>query len=466
MSAPARYATPRDPARATDGPRIARIAAALGKPLLPWQRQVLDTATERDEAGNLVYEIVFVTVPRQSGKTTMLWALVMDRLLTLRNHNLFFTAQTQQDARKRVGDFAKLVADSPFSGIVAFTQSLADTGARCKLTGTRLNTFAPSMKAIHGETPPLVILDEIFALSSDLGDAMLEEAIIPAQQTLTGNRQVWLVSTAGTAESTFMRKWLDIGRAGDRDRMAFFEWSMPDGLDPLSIDTLESFHPGVGHLVTAEDLLASRPARMAAWLRGFCNRFTETTDSLIDLDAWDALPRNTTPPALTDLAIAFESELDSSSSSVVAAWRDDTGAPHIHTLHTAPGTSWLPGFMERIAKTWQPRTVVADNGGTTRRLIDEVTARGIDVQRLTGTDFAVATDTLLAAARDGTLHHDGSTSLRRGIASAVLQRTGDTARFSRALSPGYVAAIIAAAAALRGIDHAPAIAPKPLTRFA
>lgn len=465
MTAIPKHATPRNPSRRSDGPRIARVAAALGVPLMPWQQQVMDVATERDDNGSLVYELVFVTVPRQSGKSTLIWTLVVDRLLTMHRQNIFYTAQTQQDARRRFGDLEKLAAESPFADVLKFRRSMSDTGATSLLTGTRSSTFAPGFKVLHGETPPLVILDEVFAHSLELGDAMLEGAIIPAQQTLAGNRQIWLVSTAGTAESGFMRKWLDIGREGRRPKMAFFEWSLHDGDDPYSPESLERFHPAVGHLVTAQDLLDSRPPSKAQWLRGYCNLWLEAATPLIDLDDWDTLPGNTTPPPRADLTVAFEAELDSASSSVVAAWHGATGAPNIRVLHTAPGTAWLAPFLRKLRDDWHVKTIAADNGGTTRRIADQLENDGFELHRLTATEFASGTGELIDAVRAGELHHDASISLRRGIAGAQLQHTGDTSRISRTRSTGHTAALIAAIVALRAATYAPALPAKPLVTF-
>src|SRR5690606_20372830 len=71
MSAPPKYATPRDPSRRTYGGEISRVAVALGKPPMPHQQLIYDVGTELDSFGNLVYELVIVTLPRQSGKTTL-----------------------------------------------------------------------------------------------------------------------------------------------------------------------------------------------------------------------------------------------------------------------------------------------------------------------------------------------------------------------------------------------------------
>jgi hypothetical protein len=65
---PARFLTPRDPSPAHDGPAVARVANALGTPLMPWQRYVADVGGEVDHRGRFVYPLVIVTVPRQSGR--------------------------------------------------------------------------------------------------------------------------------------------------------------------------------------------------------------------------------------------------------------------------------------------------------------------------------------------------------------------------------------------------------------
>ena len=54
----------------------------LGTPLMPWQQRVADTALEVDPGtGRLAYREVTLTVPRQSGKTTLILALAVHRAL-------------------------------------------------------------------------------------------------------------------------------------------------------------------------------------------------------------------------------------------------------------------------------------------------------------------------------------------------------------------------------------------------
>src|SRR5215217_7263151 len=103
---PPRWASPRSPDRQTLGPRVAEVADLLGTPLMPWQRHVADVALELDpETGLLAYREVILTVPRQSGKTTLLLAVMTHRALGFgQRQRVLYTAQTRNDARKKWED--------------------------------------------------------------------------------------------------------------------------------------------------------------------------------------------------------------------------------------------------------------------------------------------------------------------------------------------------------------------------
>ena len=60
---------------------MAELAKATGRPFMAWQAQVADVALEVDEGGRFCYQLVLVTVPRQSGKTTLFGAVLDHRAL-------------------------------------------------------------------------------------------------------------------------------------------------------------------------------------------------------------------------------------------------------------------------------------------------------------------------------------------------------------------------------------------------
>ena len=467
-----KYATKRNPARRTHGAGIAAVAEQLGKPGMPWQREVWDVATEVDRHGNLVYEIVLVTVPRQSGKTTLFGPVQIHRALTMPRAKTFYTAQTGKDARSRFNDLWSLIEGSPLAPHCTLRRSAGDEGIKWHVTGSSNKIFAPVESALHGETPPLVGMDEIWELSELLGDALLEGAIIPAQVTLDGKRQVWLMSTAGTAESKFMKKWVDRGRIAARSpekypRLAYFEASLPDGADPYDFDAIARFHPAVGHTQTIEALreLAGSVSR-ATWLRAFCNIWTEASDPLIPTADWDALADPTLEAAWRDVAISWEIAHDNEAGAIVAAWRDDDGHACTRVVHAAPGTQWMEDMLVKIYAR-KPAVFGADDGGPTRRMNDRLRLRlGDDaVTTLGGKEFPVACDSWLTAAREKQLRHDGSRTLANGVAHLVLRRSGEVQRFSRTDSTGPVAGPVASAVALYLFDHKGAPSWEPLTSY-
>src|SRR6266540_2888523 len=95
-----RWATPRT-RRRTLAPQVVEVAGQLGLGLLPWQRLVLSTALER--AGRRpAYRDVLVSVPRQSGKSSLALALIVWRLLSEPDQLVLYSAQNRVAARRKL----------------------------------------------------------------------------------------------------------------------------------------------------------------------------------------------------------------------------------------------------------------------------------------------------------------------------------------------------------------------------
>jgi hypothetical protein len=194
----------------------------------------------------------------------------------------------------------------------------------------------------------------------------------------------------------------------------------------------------------------------ATWLRAFCNVWTEATDPLMSADEWAALAGEQERPARSSIAIAYDVALDGSAGVVTACWRDSNERPNIRVLHAAPGTTWMLDFLVRLHKQWEPKVLGGDDGGPTRRITDELRrAIGDDKVQTTGArDFGTACEAFITYARDdGSLIHDGSPNLARGMAGLTLRRSGDSTRFSRSTSATPIAGLVASAVGLWLYDH-------------
>lgn len=454
-----RYAPELTPGYLNELEEIERVARAAGiSELQPWQRYVIERATQYqlDDDGlrRYLYKRVMITVPRQSGKTYMLTPLRLHRMLINRGARLFATAQTGKAARDRMLQMIELVEDSPLGAVCKFSRANGGEGISIPGTRSQLRAFAPVESAVHGDTPLHVDFDEIWRYSAALGNALVNAAS-PAQVTLHGRAQMWFISTMGTYQSEFMNAMVEAGRAGSRPGLAYFEWSLPDGADPYDQDVWHEFHPALGNTMTLEALKEEADDLTEGdWLRSYCNRLTEASESLVDLAQWaDMIAPDDDPiPAPADIAVGLEVAPESACAAFVAAWRTTGGRPRVHVLHQAPGTGWVQAYAAML-KAAGFASLIVDDHGPTRRFIPDLTgARALrfDERRL-------ADQTLIAAARDeGTLLHDGSRPLLTAQSNARVKRTNGMDLIDRDRSTAPVPSLIAASLALYGYDHPPA----------
>jgi len=203
-----RWSTPRT-SRKTRGGELARFAAALGKPLMPWQRHVADVALEIDpDTGRLAYRKIALTVPRQSGKTTLLLASMVHRALGFGDRQrIIYTAQTRLKARQKWED-EHLVAleHSPFAALMLPTRKQIGQEAIRWRNGSLHGLEAPSEDAAHGEVLDQGVIDEAFALRDRTGESYYVGELYRLQGELLKSR-----GSLPEAEASF-RAGLAFGR--------------------------------------------------------------------------------------------------------------------------------------------------------------------------------------------------------------------------------------------------------------
>lgn len=461
-AAPARYATAPTPGAIHETTMVETMARMLGTPLMPWQSQVARVATERNAAGDgWRWPTIVLTVPRQSGKTTLMRAVMAQRTLRYPRHQAFYTAQSGKDARARWRDLVD-IADIKFPHLVTIRRG---AGAECMEWNNghgQVRVFAPTRKALHGYTPPLVMMDEAFAYDEALGAALMG-AIVPAQSTLP-DRQMWIVSTAGDADSTWLKSWVDKGREAAADPLsavAYFEWSAPEGADLNNPQTFTTFHPAVGYTQTVDTLAAARDTMdHGEYIRAFGNQWTRSKTTVIPADTIAACESDaqTPPQDLTAVTLGYDVAPDRSAAAIWAAWSDDAGH-HIRPYLSKPGTAWLmPSLADAAADGMR---LAADDGGPARSITARLRLEGIEVATLTARDFASATGDLIEAIQVGRVDHPGDPGLLDALDGAVLRRLGETDAWSRRDSTGPIHELIAATVALRAATYT-AAAPMPL----
>ena len=446
---------------------MAAIGRRLGTPLTPMQSYVADVGTERLPDGSYAYPVVVWTVPRQTGKTTGLRAIGTHRALVA-GRDVWYTAQTGKDARARWLDLVTILrADPMFKERIDV--ALRNGAERVGFPGgAGFHVFAPTPDSLHSYTPPCVFIDEAFALAPGAGD-LLMGAISPGQVTLV-DKQIWIVSTAGTAASTFLHEWIDRAAAGEPG-VALFDWGATDEQDPYDLGDIAAFHPGVGFdfngkVLTAHDVLAeaNRNTR-AEYERAYANRRTVTTSHLIPLEVWRRLAAPGAEPPPGRVVLTYDVAADRQSSAMLATWaEEETGTVHTTVIAAAAGVAWLPDAVASATGILRPVLVGAAENGPVLEVTATLRARGHQVRTITEREYATAAGGFLTHIDEATLRHggtpDGTDVLSRSV-TGLVTRAGavDGVAFSRRHSVGDSSPGVAAALGVHLIGLEPTTRP-------
>jgi phage terminase large subunit-like protein len=354
------------------------VAAELGQPLMPWQRQVADVGLEVDSRGLPCFREIVVTVPRQSGKTTLMLAWSLYRCLAwtrARRQRVVYTAQTGQDARmKLIRDQWPILQASPLAATVKRTLEGAQESAILFKNGSRIDVQATTLGAGHGRTIDMAVIDEAFTDT----DNRREQAMLPAMVT-RDDAQLIVVSTAGTDSSPYLRAKVDTGRAmaaaGERQGIAYFEWSADEGADPDDEDVWWSCMPALGHTISLEVIRhawRTNEATPGEFRRAFLNQWTASEERVIPEAVWEAVLGGREPSA--NLSYAVDVHPDRAWASVGVAGSVG-GTPVLSLVDRRQGTGWVTGRLRELT-----RTVSIDGTGPAASLVPEIEAVGIAVR--------------------------------------------------------------------------------------
>ena len=425
---------------------------------MPWQTYVNDVAHEVLPSGEWAYPIVVLTVQRQAGKTALVGGSTIHRCLSGPDRECWYTAQHRADARDNFMKLMRALRRSPFAPPFAKLRESNGSESISFPTGSAYGLFAPSEDALHGKANAKVDIDEIWTFTALEGDALLQ-AIMPTFATVDG--QLWLYSTAGTAESTWFRSLVDAGRlaaeSGATTGMAYFECSIPDDVDPADLAAVAAHHPANGYTLRPRALAdAARIMKPGEFSRAYGNRWPAgAAETVIPALVWQLAQDALTPlPGPGGLALAFDVGLGGADAAIVAGWRDDAGVGHVELVDVRDGTSWLPGRLADLVELVDPVAVVYDRMGPAVAVGDQITRDGLDPAPVSFDDLAGAASGFLAGLAERRIGVRPHPALDAAVAAAVRRDVGDRWVWGRRGPANSVAPLIAATLAVWAFDHA------------
>ncbi len=476
------------------------MARRLGKPLMPWQQHVVDVALEVDpETGELFYEEVVITVPRQSGKTTLILALMVWRCVHMARRLddmqvVTYLAQSGKMARRKLERefIPKMNKARGFCRVAhSRAQPVKPTDWKPSLnngsehilfgTGSFLQIEAPTGTGSHGDVLDMPVIDEAFARPDDLVEQAVDAATVTRRSP-----QTYVISTAGNRVSTFLWRKVLAGRRmvteGRRERTAYFEWSLPDDADYTGPTVWAQYLPALGHTITVRRL-QSRLAKAQAnpdevdpdgyepglpgFLRGYMNRWMDIPPlggeveepSEISAEEWmDPQLVDSGSSIVGDLVVGVGVAKDGISASVVVAGRRADGVPHVETLERASGVWWIERYVREVMVSHGAVAVAWDNGGPTRVIAPDLTraAGGKDnIRPLSGREWSGACEAFKLAVAGGRLRHLGDLFLLDAVQGSRRRVTGDGWVWDMSAAQADITPLTAATAALRALEAIP-----------
>lgn len=407
---------------------------------MPWQRLVADAGCEIDPTtGYPAYREVMVTVPRQSGKTTLFLSWQLDRCINWgRPQRSAFTAQTGKDARdKWVDELFPLVEQSRLRPLIGQTNVGMGNESLTFKTGSRIRLLSTSASSGHSKTLHQAVLDEIWHDEDD----RREQGLRPAMITIP-DAQLLVCSTAGTQASTVMNRKVAAGRlAVSEDSgsgVAYFEWSAPDDWDPTDEDSWWGFMPALGHTIGPEAIrpeLVSLPR--AEFIRAYGNRPTGGADLVIPSELWR---RVNDPAAKPSAPVRFGLDVsqDRSSAAIVACGANDV----IELVEHRPGTGWVAERANELTKE-HDTTIALDFGGPAGVLADSIDR----CERLQGREVIQACGAMYDAIVEVAVMFRQDDTMDAAVEGVVKKPVGDQWVWSRRASVADVTPLIAATVA-------------------
>lgn len=464
-SAVPRHHTPRDYRYPSLGPKVGKLSARLGRPLMPWQQAAADVALEIDDRGRFRYDRVVITVPRQSGKTALILALGLHRTLITPKGKIWYTAQTGQIARERflkdmAGDAEKLLGSA-----IAVKRGAGDTRLNFPALESQFRPHPPNDTYLHSEQSDLNILDEPWAFSEVQGDGLMQ-AIQPTQNTRPNAQTIYL-STMGDARSTWWHRIIDDAREGVPGT-CIFDWGLPEADDATDVKAVIDAHPAVGFTIEPDVVRkAAHTMKPAEFARAYANIRTQTRVSVFSSDVLArVLDHTATMTAGADIALGVAVSWDRSKAVIAAAGLASDGTPVCEIVDARPGAGWVADRLRQLADRHHPAAILVDARSPASPIAADPALDDI-IETPTSSRVAAGTADFLDRIAQGTIRLRYDKALAASFDVLALRTVGDLGQMlDRKNSAGSIAEIEAAMLAHSAITQRPAPAPAPEIWFA
>jgi phage terminase large subunit-like protein len=405
---------------ATRGDEVAAFAEKLGKPLLPWQKLIMDDLCAIDDNGKFVRRSSLLLCARQSGKSWVARMRALAGLFLFDEANILIMSSKMKMSMKSFDMMVQIIEDNDFlacqlkGGTVAKGVRRANGSERILLeNGHMLEVAAATADGVRGFTADFLWLDELGNVSEDAMDAA--KSVTLARP----NSQRLYTSNAGSPESKVLNNMRDKAQYKPPKSFGYYEYSAPENCDVLDRSGWAMANPSLGILIdeaSIEEIIATTDIN-AVRRETLCQFVTGGVASPWTPGSWEAAidPNlSMSPGPITMFAFDVDPHTKKTASLVCGQLRDDLSIAlslvKIWEDPVAVDELQIAKDIMEYCITWQPRLVLHDRY-VTNAIAHRLKMSGIAVEDCSQNAFYQACASLKDAMDNSRLVHMGQENL-------------------------------------------------------
>ncbi|MEU4214029.1 hypothetical protein [Actinoplanes sp. NPDC026623] len=503
----------------TYGPLARDLAAAAGLVLDPWQDDILTASLGVDAAGRYTAFEVALWVSRQNGKGAIIEARELAGLFLLGEQLIMHSAheyKTALEAFRRLltclGKLGRKVSDTlyeidgppdehgqPTVIRVKVTNTNGEEGVERLDTGQRIRFIARSKGSGRGFSGDLIILDEAFALTPEI-----IEALMPTMSARDNPQIIYASSPPLSYESGEVMfgirdrgepepdpdhpddpvpppapelAYVDFGLAGDLDHLAHSASCKTDCARPeIDLDDRANHrraNPAHGYRITQRFTDRERRAmtdpgfareRLGIWPA----RVARKDPPPIDPRVWVAMCDPASKRA-GDVALGLDVTPMRDRAAILLYGHRADGLGHLKVVSYATGTDWIIARLLELIEQLDPVAIGVDSAGSAAALLDDLRKAGIltaeererrrvaegfarraevphtrgDIVLLKTRDVAASVGQFVDASRGLRMRHTNDPALNDAVTGAKFRPLGDAVAWGRRLASCDISPLVA-----------------------
>jgi hypothetical protein len=411
-----------------------------------WQEHVADVAMGERDDGRWAASDVGLIASRQNGKNEVVLVRELYGVLVLGEWVIHAAHEfkTTMAAYRRLMTLVEANPDVRDCMIDHHASPAVGYDMRFR-GGGKIEFIARTRSSGRGRTGDLLILDEAQELHDDHLDALLPT--ISARP----NPQVWYLGSAPHLDSTVFHRIRARGRAGEADRLAYFEFSADPDADLNDRQAWAQANPAFGVRISEEYIAAERGSMSDA---GFAaERLSISPDPLeaggpFGAQAWANVCDADAAASLRAPIFALDVNPERTYAAIAMA----NDGPVVEIVDYRPGLEWVPARCVELREKYHAKFAV-DKRSPAAAFIDELKRRKVRLIEFDTTDLVRACGAFYDRVSANTVKVRTNDDLNRAVAATVKRPVGDAWAWGRKQSArADISPLVAVTLAVWAVD--------------